>query len=96
MSNINDSFNYTRFDKIFAKSMHFEQNGTHSPPFSQNNTSIPCHRQRKPSLCSNQQRKKGTPDRLFSAKFGAKMTSLFAMYTMLSLPKAQMAITVLV
>jgi hypothetical protein len=82
MSNINDSFNYTRFDEIFAKLMHFEKNGTHSPPFSQNNTSIPCHRQRKPSLCSNQQRRKGTPDRLFSAKFGAKMTSLFAMYTM--------------
>jgi hypothetical protein len=35
MLNINDSFDYTRFDEIFAKSMHFEQNGAHSPPFSQ-------------------------------------------------------------
>jgi hypothetical protein len=35
MSNINDSFDYTRFDEIFAKSMRFEQNGAHSPPFSQ-------------------------------------------------------------
>jgi hypothetical protein len=35
MSNINDSFDFTGLDKIFAKSMRFEQNGAHSPPFSQ-------------------------------------------------------------
>jgi hypothetical protein len=35
MLNINDSFDYARLHKIFAKSMHFEQNGAHSPPFSQ-------------------------------------------------------------
>jgi hypothetical protein len=35
MSNINDSFDYTRLDEIFAKSMCFELNGAHSPPFSQ-------------------------------------------------------------
>jgi hypothetical protein len=35
MSNINDSLDYTRLDEIFAKSMHFEQNGAHSPPFPQ-------------------------------------------------------------
>jgi hypothetical protein len=35
MSNVNDSFDYTKHDKIFAKLMRFEQNGTHSPPFSQ-------------------------------------------------------------
>jgi hypothetical protein len=35
MLSISDSFYYTRLDKIFAKSMRFEQCGTHSPPFSQ-------------------------------------------------------------
>jgi hypothetical protein len=61
MSNINDSFHYTRFDKIFAKSMHFEQNGAHSPPFSQSNTSSPCQAEIAIIMLKSTKRKKVPP-----------------------------------
>jgi hypothetical protein len=82
MSNINDSFNYTRFDKNFAKLMCFEQNGTLSPPFSQTIQAVLAIGRNSHRCAQINKAKKGAANGLFLAKFGAKTTSLFAMYTM--------------
>jgi hypothetical protein len=72
---------------MFAKLMRFEQNGAHSPPFSQTIQAVLALGKDSHCYAQIDKAKKGATDRaskngLFLAKFGAKTTSLFAMYTM--------------
>jgi hypothetical protein len=67
--------------------MRFEQNGTHSPPFSQTIQAVLAIGRDSHCYARINKAKKGAANRahkngLFSAKFGAKMTSLLAIYTM--------------
>ena len=67
--------------------MRFEQNGAHSPPFSQTIQAVLAIGRDSHCYARIDKAKKGAADcarknGLFLAKFGAKMTSLLAIYTM--------------